>query len=106
MEEFSRQELSPHTAGFGVAAAIAILFNTLLAWLKDSHPAVQNAMKDVLGHHWITHGVLVASVFAVLGFGFSRSAFVGRLSGKMLAIIIFSATVLGGLGLVGWFFFA
>ena len=93
------------TAGFTVAAAVAVVFNTLLAWVKDSNPAVNAEMKALLGHHWITHGVAVVLVFLILGFLFSRIGFIKRLSGKTLAVTLSVGVVLGGLGLVGWFFF-
>ena len=61
-----------HTAvAFGAAAAIAILFNTLLALVKDKVPALNTAMASLTGHHWITHGIAVVAVFFIVGIVFT-----------------------------------
>ncbi len=103
MEQDFNQYVDRRTAGFGVAAAVAILFNTLLAWVKDSYPALNAAMKAAMGHHWITHGVAVMAVFLILGLLLSQKNM--RMSGKRLAWKLVAATVLAGLGLIGWFLF-
>src|SRR5512147_2583178 len=105
MDERAKTGLSPATAGYGIAAVMAILFNTLLAWVKDSTPALQNAMKVAFGHHWITHGVVVVLVFFVLGWILSQSAIAQRIGALGLNTALVGAVLLGGLGLVGWFFF-
>lgn len=105
MDERNPKTLNPTTVGFGLAASVAVIFNTLLAWIKDSNPAVNSAMKAALGHHWITHGVLVVLVFLILGKAFSTMNFAKNFGGTLLAFIIFVSVMLGGLGLVGWFFF-
>lgn len=103
MDEIKTNELSVNTTGFGIAAIVAIIFNTLLMWAKETSPTLLATMKSTLGHHWITHGVSVVLVFIVLGLIFSKTNFFATIQGKTLAIIIASAVVLGGLGLVGWF---
>lgn len=104
-EEINKTNLSQATTGYGIAASIAIIFNTLLTFLKEEVPAVNAAMKAALGHHWITHSVLVVLVFLILGAWFSRSNYFRDLGGKTLSIFIVGATILGGLGLVIWFIF-
>ena len=95
--------VSPATAGFSIAAAAAIIFNTLLAWAKESNPSLLAAMKSAMGHHWITHGTAVVVVFLVCGFIFSKLGFPQRMNGATLAMLLTIATVLGGLGLIGFF---
>ena len=43
---------------FGAAAAVVIVFNTALAWIKDAWAPLNDAMAALTGHHWITHGLL------------------------------------------------
>lgn len=105
MEKENSDALNPTTIGFGLAASIAIISNTLLAWVKDSYPAVNAAMAAALGHHWITHGILVVLVFLILGKLFSETGFSKKLTGTSLSLTLFISVLLGGLGLVGWFFF-
>lgn len=95
-----------HTAiAYGVAASVAVLFNTLLAWVKDSYPPLNSAMKHMTGHHWITHGLAVVLVFFLVGFLLSRRSG-DSLQGEYTPIVVLCASVvLAGLGLAGWFFF-
>ena len=44
-------------AAFGMAAIVTILFNTLLAWIKDAFDPLNDVMALLTGHHWITHGL-------------------------------------------------
>jgi asparagine N-glycosylation enzyme membrane subunit Stt3 len=103
MEQNLNQYVDRRTAGFGVAAAVAIIFSTLLTFAKESYPALNAAMKAATGHHWITHGVAVMAVFLILGWLLSKTNI--RMSGKRLAWKLVAATVLAGLGLIGWFLF-
>jgi hypothetical protein len=93
-----------HTAtAFGIAAAVAVVFNTLLAWVKDSYEPLNSAMAKVLGHHWTTHGVAVVLVFLIVGWVLSRlvSDPIKGSYGTIYALC--AAVVLAGLGLAGWF---
>ncbi|HZS85713.1 MAG TPA: hypothetical protein VFA50_22790 [Stellaceae bacterium] len=95
--------LSSASAAFGLAAAIAILFNTLLAWVKDAYDPLNTAMARLTGHHWITHGLLDLAVFVVLGAVFLRNGIAARTSPNQLALQIVGAVILGGAGLAAWF---
>jgi hypothetical protein len=93
-----------HTAtAYGIAAAVAIVFNTLLAWVKDAYDPLNTAMAKTLGHHWTTHGVVVVLVFLVVGFVLSRSS--GDLIKSPYGAVytLCAAVVLAGSGLAGWF---
>jgi hypothetical protein len=91
------------SAAFGLAAAVTVLFNTLLVWLKEAVPSVQSVMVSLTGHHWITHGLADVIVFVVLGLVFQRVGMAERLSGTALVVMLALAVVVAGLGLVGWF---
>jgi hypothetical protein len=88
-------------AGFGLAAVIAILFNTALAWVKDAYEPLNAYMASLTGHHWRTHGVVDVVVFFVLGYLFTFRNF--RISGWRLAALLAAASVVAGGGLALWF---
>jgi len=88
-------------AAFGVAAAIVLLFNTALAWIKDAYDPLNNAMAALTGHHWITHGLTDLVVFlAVGGMLLWRGV---QIDGTRLVVAVASAALIGGGGLALWF---
>jgi len=91
------------SAAFGLAAAVTVVFNTLLVWLKETVPAVQSLMVSLTGHHWITHSIANIAVFIVLGFVFLALGTANRLGEMALVVTLVLAVVVAGLGLVGWF---
>ena len=96
MQTFSKQ-----TIGYGIAAIVAIIGNTIFTWVKEENPAVRDFLKQIMYHHWIAHGVAVLLVFFVLGFVLSR---VMRASEcKTLTPLLVISTALGALGLVALF---
>lgn len=89
---------SKQTIGYGIAAVVAILGNTVLTWVKEENPAVNAFMKQIMYHHWIAHGVAVVLTFLILGFLLSR---VMRPSEcKTLTPLLVVATALGALGII------
>ena len=87
--------------GFGLAAAITIVFNTLLAWTKDSFPPLNTLMAHMTGHHWRTHGLVDVILFLVLGFVLTRINV--SIDGYRLAAILAAAVIVAGGGLAFWF---
>lgn len=88
-------------AAFGYAAAITIVFNTLLAWVKDAYAPLNTYMASLTGHHWKTHGLADVILFLVLGFFFMARG--SRVSGGSLSLTLVAASVVGGAGLGLWF---
>jgi hypothetical protein len=88
---------------FGTSAAIVIVFNTLLAWIKDAYDPLNNLMASLTGHHWITHGLIDVVLFVLLGWLLSRrdNAHITY----ALVVALFAAAAAGGLGLAAWFLF-
>jgi hypothetical protein len=97
------ESFSEISAAFGLAAAITILFNTLLAWVKDAYDPLNTAMAHLTGHHWITHGLVDIAVFVVLGFVFMSTGIARRIDPSRLVIELVGASVVAGLGLAAWF---
>ncbi|MCR4281220.1 MAG: hypothetical protein NUV88_02735 [Candidatus Kaiserbacteria bacterium] len=98
----SETYVSQSTAGYGIAAVVAIILNTLLTVAKESYPPLLAAMKS-LAHHWMVHGVVIVLTFFVLGYILSKQPFARRMNGVTLAWWLTIATVLGGVGLVVFF---
>ncbi|MDE2165392.1 MAG: hypothetical protein KGJ66_03520 [Alphaproteobacteria bacterium] len=90
-------------AAFGLAAAVTILFNTVLAWVKDATPALNNLMKAATGHHWRTHGIVDVVVFFVLGYIFLTQGGTTKITNRLTIGLAVSAVVAGA-GLAAWFF--
>ena len=65
MEE---KPISKYTISFGLALAICSVVNALLVIAKEKSPALQAGMKNITGHHWITHSAFIILLFLVLGF--------------------------------------
>jgi len=88
-------------AAYGLSAAITIVFNTVLAWIKDAYDPLNNFMAALTGHHWITHGIVNIVVFVVLGAILQKRGF--SIDGMWLAWLLGGAVVVGGGGLALWF---
>lgn len=90
-------------AAFGLSAAITVVFNTLLAWIKDAYPPLNSFMASLTGHHWRTHGIVVVAVFFLLGWLFMSRGAAPHITDRLI-IGLAAAVVVAGLGLAGWFF--
>jgi hypothetical protein len=88
-------------AAFGVSAAIAIVFNTVLAWIKDAYDPLNTFMASLTSHHWITHGLADVAVFLIVGAVLMRRSI--SMDGTKLACVLAGAAVMGGGGLALWF---
>src|SRR3569833_1179671 len=57
-------------AAFALSASVTVLFNVVLAFVKDSSPPLNSFMAQLTGHHWRTHGLVDVAVFFLLGWLF------------------------------------
>jgi hypothetical protein len=90
-------------AAFGWAAVVVIIFNTVLAWIKDAYEPLNTLMAHLTGHHWITHGLVDVILFFLVGWLLTRSH-ASALTGSLAASVVVAAVVAGG-GLALWFLF-
>lgn len=88
--------------GFGLSYAITSLFNVLLVIVKENVPGVEDAMKALTGHHWVSHGVIDLIVFIVLGFILARTNLANMPATKLSNYVI-GSTVVSGLILAFYF---
>lgn len=89
---------------FGLSAAVTVVFNTLLAWVKDAYDPLNELMKAATGHHWRTHGIVDVILFFVLGYIFMSRGTAAQLTDR-LVVTVAAAAVVAGAGLAAWFFF-
>lgn len=88
-------------AGYGISAAVTIVFNTLLAWIKDAYDPLNSFMASLSGHHWTTHSLVDIAVFLILGAILTNHGV--RIDGARMAMLIAGAVIIGGGGLALWF---
>jgi multisubunit Na+/H+ antiporter MnhB subunit len=93
------------SAAFGLSAAVAVIFNTLLAWIKDAYEPLNAFMAHLTGHHWTTHGLADVILFLVLGAVFMNTGVAERMSARKLIETLIASVVVSGLGLLLWFVF-
>jgi len=98
-------KLSPITSAFVLAAAVAVLFNTALAWAKDGYAPLNNFMKSLTGHPWTTHGLADLLLVGALGFIFVKTGVAERMDPHRLIAILVASVVIAGLGLLLWYTF-
>lgn len=98
MEKEIDQNVDSITAGFGISASAAIIFNTILVWAKESIPSLMAWMKSLTTHHWITQGLFVIGVFLILGALLSNRKI--KLRNTTLTWLIMLSSAFGGLGII------
>jgi hypothetical protein len=99
------EALEKMAAAYGLSAAATIVFNTLLAWAKDSYEPLNSVMAAMSGHHWRTHSLVDVIVFFVLGWVFMSRGTAAHLTNRLIFGVA-AAAVVAGAGLVGWFLVA
>ena len=90
---------------FGLAAAITVVFNVLLAFIKDSWPALNSFMAMLTGHHWRTHGLADVILFLLLGWFFTTRGIGGNKLTNNSAVTVGAAAVIASAALGLWFLF-
>jgi hypothetical protein len=101
-------QLSKNATSFGLAVALASAVNAVLVVIKEKSPAVESAMKNLTGHHWITHSVIVLGVFVLAGLIFSRAnAGQGvKLTANSLLRTLVAGVATGAVIIFGFYLFA
>ena len=75
----------------------------LLVIFKENVAGVEDFMKGLTGHHWITHGLFNLIVFLVLGLILARTAAAATMPVNRLIGYVAWSTVLSGLALAFYF---
>ena len=97
--------ISKSSVSYGLALAVTCVINALIVVLKEKSDAVMSGMKQVTGHHWITHSGFVVILFVLLAFVFGRAN--GgqgmKISGGKLLSTVISGVVVAALIIVGFY---
>ncbi|KXG44405.1 hypothetical protein TEPIDINF_001954 [Tepidibacillus infernus] len=97
------QGLSQKTIGFGIAFAVANIFNAVLMIFKEMVTPFKDWMASLTGHHWATHGVFTIGLFLILGFILSKKDLSAKYNAtKLMNMAIWSAVI--GTVLISGFF--
>jgi hypothetical protein len=96
-------KLGSTSSGFAMAAAITILFSTVLACVKDAYKPLNIFMNRVAWHNWITHGIVDVILFVGLGLIFSKTGWAERIAPNKIISFLVGAVVVAGLGLFVWY---
>jgi hypothetical protein len=90
-------------ASFAAAAAVAVLFNVVLAFVKDAYEPLNTFMAHLTGHHWVTHGLADLLVYLGLGWLFLSLGIPGRGLTSGTVVALGAAAVVAGAALGAWF---
>jgi hypothetical protein len=100
------EDISKYTASFGVSLAITSVLSALLVVVKElNENTVLAWMKNLTGHHWITHGLFMLIVFFVLGWALAKpnnGQGLKMTSGGLVCTIV-AGVVIGGLIISGFY---
>lgn len=96
-------KLGSTSAGFAMAAAITILFSTVLACVKDAYKPLNSFMNSVAWHNWITHGLVDVILFVLLGIIFSKSGIAEWIAPRRLISFLVAAVIVAEVGLFVWY---
>jgi uncharacterized membrane protein SirB2 len=96
-------KLGRTSAGFAMAAAVTILFSTVLACVKDAYKPLNNFMNTEAWHNWIAHGLIDVILFILLGMIFSKSGVAERIAPHRLISFLVAAVIVAGFGLFVWY---
>ena len=97
--------VSKSSVSYGLALAVTCIVNALIVVVKEKSDAVMNSMKQVTGHHWITHSVFVVVLFVLLAFVFGRAnnGQGVKITGSKLLSTLITGVVTAGLIIIGFY---
>lgn len=87
------QGLSSKTVAFGLAFAIANIFNAVLVIFKETVTPFKDWMASLTGHHWATHGIFTIVLFLAWGFILSKKDLSKYDPNKLTNIVIWSVVI-------------
>ena len=99
--------LSKQSVSFGLSLAVTAVINSLIVVVKEKSDAVMAGMKQVTGHHWTTHTLLVLVLFVFIAWMFGRTnqgQGPSMTAAKLIQTLV-SGIVLAGLIIVGFYLF-
>ena len=102
--DMKNNTLSKNSRAFGLSLAVTSVVNALLVIAKETSPAIEAAMKNLTGHHWITHSLAIVLLFLALGWILARTGG-NTLNVNKLIRALAGGVILGSLIIVGFYLF-
>jgi hypothetical protein len=97
--------LSKYTISFGLSLALASVVNGLLVVAKEKIPAVLSGMQKLIGHHWVSHSVIILGLFVFCGWLFAQAN--GgqgvKLNASRLIRTLMVSVITGGVIILGFY---
>ena len=99
------ETIDKNTTSFGISLAITSIVSAILVLIKESSQGILGLMKNMTGHHWITHGLFAVIVFFAIGWGLGKTngGQGPKLTAERLITIVVGAIVLSGLIIAGFY---
>jgi hypothetical protein len=94
------KKLDRAAAGFGVAAGLTIIFNSLLVALTDTWPSIDAYASNWTGYAWNSHVIADLVVFFLIGVLLTKRRF--TIGGHTLALFLLLSVVIATGGFVWW----
>jgi hypothetical protein len=96
-------KLNRASSAFGVSAAIVILFNTVLACVKDANQPLLRLMNSIARHNWTTQGIVDLVLFFGLAFVAIRARWAENIGPRRLTLLVVWSVVIAAVGLAAWY---
>jgi hypothetical protein len=96
-------KLGRASASFALAAAVTVLFNTVLAWAKDAYHPLNDFMGSIAGHNWTTQGLADIILFFALGLAFMKIGWAEKIAPQRLIFLLAASVAVAAIGLFAWY---
>lgn len=91
------------SSSFALAAAIAIVFNTVVACAKDAEKPLKTFMASLSGHDWTTQGIADVVLFIAVGLIVWKTSLSEKVSANAFIYLLAGAAIAAGAGLFAWY---
>ena len=91
------------SSSFALAAAIAIVFNTVVACVKDADKPLKTFMTSLAGHDWTTQGIADVVLFFVVGLILWKTSLAEKINANSAIRWLAGAAIVAGAGLFAWY---
>jgi hypothetical protein len=96
-------KMSPVSVAFALAAAITVIFNTILACAKDAYGPLKTFMASLSDQDWTTQGLADVILFVGLGLIILKTGAAQTLNSNRVISLLVGSVVIAGVGLFTWY---
>jgi uncharacterized membrane protein SirB2 len=90
---------------FALSAATTILFNTVVACVKDAYHPLKMFMASLSDSDWTTQGIADVVLFIVLGMILLKTGLLERINPFRVISFLVGSVIVAGVGLFAWYIF-